>query len=494
MATQHPDNASAPPFSANPFISSDLEMGEVFHSFSTLGCDEYMWDFEGKFADEAMIERLFSSHLPFFKKNRLGKERNITLRIPNIWEEKTFKLPRAYMSILSAGELATALKLPVPPIFEVILPMTKSADQLIHIQKTFKETAQLHEGIFHHASFGEGYLHIIPLFESIDDLAGCASILTDYIHLHEKTFHQPPPPLRVFLARSDPALNAGFVPAVLGVRLALRELQRLSKKFGVPFYPIIGTGSLPFRGGINPENIQTSLPEYEGAKTLTIQSAFRYDYPKKDVKKALDFIKKTLAKPTSLSFSDEEFSSLRKLCTIFEKTYRPTVEAMAPLINRMAEHIPKRRERIQHTGLFGYNRGVGKVSLPRAIQFTGACYSLGIPPEFIGLGRGLEQAKKQGLLPMLEKHFFTLRSELSHAGKFINIENLERFAKKHTFAKDILSDIHGAEEILGMPFKPQKDHHFLHRNLTSNIVLKLSLNENFSADILEAAVLRKSLG
>lgn len=500
MATQHPDNASAPFWSDKPFITTNLEVEEIYQSFFGLGCDEYMWDWEGKFADEGMIERLLTNYFEAFKKDQLGLDRFITLRIPNIWEEKSFKLARAYMSVLSAAEFMKSLNLNTPPVFELILPMTKSADQLLHIQKTFQKTAQLHEQIFADEDqenpnrFGEDYIHIIPLFESVDDLAGCASVLTEFLRLHREHFKKDPPYLRVFIARSDPALNAGFVPAVLASRLALREIARLEKETGIPMYPIIGSGSLPFRGGINPENIEKVLPQYEGVRTISIQSAFRYDYPQEDVRKALKFIEEELPKKKAPIFDDAAFEALKDLIQSFKAFYHPTLEAFAPTINAMAKHVPSRRERVQHVGLFGYNRGVGEIKLPRAITFTAACYSLGIPPEFIGTGRGLKQAKEQGKLALLEEHFFTMRSELKHAGKYLNMENLENFAKTETWAQEILEDVQLTQDILGIELGPQKAQHHLHRNLTSNIVLKQSMGIDFQDDLVEAAVMRKSIG
>ena len=453
-----------------------------------------MWDWEGKIADEAIIEKLMGKHLDDFSKKQLGRDLFVTLRIPNIWEEKTFKLARTYMSVLSAAELMQSLKLNSPPVFEFILPMTKRADQLIHIQDTFQKTAKVHEEIFKTSEFGQGYIHIIPLFESIDDLAGCASVLTDFINAHKKQFKKNPVYMRPFIARSDPALNAGFVPSVVASRMALREMYRMEKKFGVPMHPIIGTGSLPFRGGINPENIEKTLEQYRGIKTVTIQSAYRYDYPLDDVKKSLDYIKKTLAVDSPVTFSDEEFNKLREINEIFKNAYCPVIEKAAGMINEMAAQVPKRRSRMQHIGLFGYNRGVGKTTLPRAINFTAAWYSMGVPPEFIGTGRALKIVKAKGLLPLLEKHFFTLRWELKHAGKYLNIENLEDLASRHPWAKLVLEDILLTAEILKIEIGPQKDHHFIHRNLTSTIMLKKHMGLEFGKELVEAGVMRKSLG
>ena len=494
MATQHPDNAGPAFWTNNPLISTAEETEEIYHNSFDLDCDETMWDWEGKFADEAMLEKLLSLYHDAFSKKQLGRDFFITLRVPNIWEEKSFKLARAYMSVLSAAEFMDSLKLHTPPVFEFILPMTKRADQLIHIQNTFQKTAKVHEEIFGDHRFGTGYIHIIPLFEGVEDLANCAEVLKEFLKEHEKQFGFKPPYLRPFIARSDPALNSGFVAAVLGVRMALREFYRIQEESGVPMYPIIGTGSLPFRGGINPENIEWSLEQYQGVKTVTIQSAFRYDYPQEEVHKALAYIKKALANPKPVQFSDQDFEKLRELTQLFHGLYAPTVEKFAPLINQISKHVPKRRERVQHVGLFGYSRGVGAVRLPRAISFTAACYSLGIPPEFIGTGRALKQVQANGDLEFLEKHFFTMKRELIHAGKFLNRENLAELAKTEEFAREIEEDIALIEEILDIELGPQKDNHYLHRNLSSNILIKLRMGLEVTPDLVEAAVLRKSLG
>lgn len=494
MATQHPDNASKPFWHNDAFIDTQAEITEIRETFFGLDLDEYMWDWEGKFADEAILEKLLGKYIADFQKKQIGKDVFITLRIPNIWEEKTFKLARAYTSVLSAAEFTKSLNLFSPPVFELILPMTKSAEQLNHIQTTFKKTAELNQKIFGTSDFKGGYIHIIPLFESIDDLAGCADVLEEFLAMHKKAFKKLPPFMRVFIARSDPALNAGFVPAVLACRMALREFYRIGEKYKIKMYPIIGTGSLPFRGGVNPENIKETLHQYSGVKTVTVQSAFRYDYAQTEVKKAVSYIKDHLKNPKPLKFSDQEFAELKKTNKIFEKEYRQTIEKTVDLVNDMASFVPRRRERVQHIGLFGYNRGMGKMKLPRAITFTAAWYSLGIPPEFIGTGRALKKAQKQGLLPLIEKHFFTIRHELTHAGKFLNLENVTVLAKQYSWAKDILEDIKLTEEILKIKLGPSKPNHLIHRNLTSIILLKHQLKQDFSHELVEAGVMRKSLG
>src|SRR3954467_6796383 len=91
IASQHPDNASAPFWDNNrPFISIYQEIQEAMACFQELGVTEYMWDWEGKHADAAVIDRLFTDFYDYFSKNQLGQDKFLTFRIPNIWEEKGY--------------------------------------------------------------------------------------------------------------------------------------------------------------------------------------------------------------------------------------------------------------------------------------------------------------------------------------------------------------------------------------------------------------------
>ena len=494
MATQHPDNAGTPFWHDNPFIGEQNEVDELFYNLSVLGNDEYMWDWEGKFADEAMIEKLISKYFDFFNQKQIGKDVFITLRIPNIWEEKTFKLSRAYMSILSAAEFTNSLGMQAPPVFELILPMTRRADQLLYIQNTFKKTAEFKQSVFGDSELGDGFVHMIPIFESIDDLIGSSALMEEYLVKFEIDFGFLPEHLRTFIARSDPSLNAGFVPAALACRIALRNFGKLAETRGIPVSPIIGCGSLPFRGGFTPGNIDEIVDLYAGAKTLTIQSAFRYDYPLEEVQEAIKKLQTVLPNQSAPDFSDEEAAEITRLTEIFRAPYCQSIEQLAPAINDYASHIPKRRSRVQHIGLFGYNRGVGQAKLPRAISFTGALYSMGLPPEFIGTGRALKQIKADGNLDLLESHFPVLRSWLTKAGRMINLENLKKLSKDMPVLNEVLQDIDLVGETLGLDLQPKSVSEMLHRNLTSNILLKKEAGMNFEHEIVEAGKIRKSIG
>ena len=156
--------------------------------------------------------------------------------------------------------------------------------------------------------------------------------------------------------------------------------------------------------------------------------------------------------------------------------------------------MPGRRERMLHIGLLGYSRGLGKVSLPRAIKFTGSLYSIGVPPEFIGSGRGIRDAMKNGTLKTVEQHYNNLRADFIHAGKYLNKENLNALAKKYPVFRDIKTDVQEMENYLGVELGPKKTKHFIHRNLVSSIYLKMEDGEDFSDELEKAAAIRKSLG
>lgn len=495
MATQHPDNATASPLTGNRFVSTKEEIEECVKCFAELDVDEYMWDWEGKFVDEAVIDRLLQENYEYFAENQLGKDKFLTFRIPNIWEEKTgeHRLQRAFMNAISAKSAAKNYGLHTPPIFEMILPMTTSADQLIYLQKTFRKTTEAMKSIYE-SNEGLDEIEFIPLLEEIETMAD-PSLIEKYVDFLEE-IGQKPKYIRIFIARSDPAMNAGLIPTILAVKSLLNNYHEFGKSRGISIYPWIGGGSLPFRGGVNPENIDAIIEEYKGTMSFSIQSAFRNDYPLEQVKAGIQKLHKEI--PRNLDkytrISDEDLAKIREFNTEAAKIWRSTVEPLAPFINEIAGKLPSHRERVQHIGLFGYARGVGEVTLPRAIKFTGSLYSLGIPPEFISTGRVLKLAKKMDMMDLVEKLYVNLRHDMLHAGKYFNRENLEMLAQDHAEFTPILEDIAEIEKYLGEKLEPKESRHFLHRNFSSNVYYLRKAGKDFSRDLLEAARFRKSLG
>lgn len=493
MATQHPDNAGHPYWYSRAFISAANEIKESYLCFSDLNIDEYNWDWEGKFVDEAVVDRLLHKYYQYFKKNPLGKEKFLTFRIPNPRVEKQFRLGRAFMVVVTSSQLAQSLGFADPPIFEMILPLTETAEEIIEIQEAFRDLISIDNRLLKMED-SIRYVEIIPLFEQVKKIVDSANLLKRYIKLHKKSFGYIPSYIRPYCARSDPALNSGLVPTMLAIKIALSRYKDLTRETGVKLFPMIGTGCLPFRGGVTPDNISKAIEEYAGFSTLILQSAFRYDYKISTVKKAVETIKKELPKKEACTLSTKTIEAILKLIPLFETPYQDTIEKAAPLINSLSSHVARRRERVLHIGLFGYSRGIGKVRLPRAIPFTASLYSLGIPPEIIGTGRGIKNAKKMGLWQEASKVYLHFANDLLSAGFFLNKDNILALAKKDRFWYDIMEDVSVLEDELGIEMGPKTPRHFEHRRISSKIYQRICEKKEILPLITEGGMLRKSLG
>lgn len=388
MSTQHPDNVTQPFFSDKALIEGETEVDEAYYSYSHLGIEEQMWDYEGKEVDPHVVKKLLSKNEAFFREHKLGRDCFLTLRVPNpsyerneakILIETLEGIPRSYdVAREFYGE-------DIPPIFEVILPMTTSwrdIERVLCYYKNFvvgKQDKPVAKGDITLAEwigpFRPESINVIPLIEDVKHIVKADELLREFLRRH------PVPYQRVFLARSDPALNYGYISAFLAAEVGLQRLYDLQEEMGIPIYPILGAGSAPFRGNLKPANVDNCLQSYPSVQTFTIQSAFKYDYPFEQVRQAIERIKgHPRGKPREV---DEERSL--EIIRKYAPRYRNAVESLAGLINHIASRVPRRRKRKLHIGLYGYSREVGKVHLPRAIRFCAALYSIGAPPEVIGL-------------------------------------------------------------------------------------------------------------
>ena len=84
MSTQHPDNATPAPFADEAgVLKGEGEVAEAVSVFA-MGCDEQMWDSEGKEADNQVVRKLLTNYPDFFQNERqLGRDIALTLRVPN---------------------------------------------------------------------------------------------------------------------------------------------------------------------------------------------------------------------------------------------------------------------------------------------------------------------------------------------------------------------------------------------------------------------------
>lgn len=477
MSTQHPDNVNSPFFSSSSEIGGEEEIAEAFYVFSHLGCDEQMWDCEGKEVDNYVVKKLLSRYGEFFNEKKLGDELFLTLRVPNPTVEKAEAkiLLETLESIPRSFDAARLFyREDIAPVFEIILPMTgsyKCIDRIYRYYSDFvigKQNKSFKPGDITIAEwigeFKPDEINVIPLYEDMKGMLNASEMTRKYLNDKNMEFQ------RIFLARSDPAMNYGLISAVLMNKLALYNFNLLSEEIDVDIYPIIGVGSAPFRGNLTPQNVDQLALEYPSAHTFTIQSSFKYDHPTNEVIKGIEKLK--TRKPSNPQEVDE--NRFMKIINKYSQEYEKQILSLAPTINKIAKYTPLRRKRKLHIGLFGYSRDMKGVSLPRAISFTCALYSIGVPPEILALN-----ALNEDDLSFINKHYLNLQNDLKDALKYLN--NDSPFLPEPVKEKLDLIDYEVHEE---------------HKKITDNLIelLRKDKMDNAPELILRAAYLRKFIG
>jgi len=421
MSTQHPDNVNTPFFSEGEVLAGENEIKEAYYVFSHLGISEQMWDYEGKEVDNHVVEKLLARYPKFFAQNNIGKEVRLTLRVPNpaVQKGQGKLLLETLESIPRNFDIAQMCGQSCAPIWEVILPMTTSAQELARISEYYERIvvgkaemrvgdASVQEWI---GKFAPKEISIIPLVENREALLDAHNIAGEYAK------SQKLESMRVFLARSDPALNYGAASAVLLVKIALMQLQEMGEKNSLEVYPIIGVGSAPFRGNLKPTNVGNCMGEYPSVQTFTLQSSFKYDYDERNVRDAVEGI-------NSSKRGKALFVEKRRALELVDKltnAYQQDVAALSPIIGMLSKYAPLRRARKLHIGLFGYSRSLQGISLPRAIPFCAALYSIGVPPEMLGLG-GLDEKDVDALREVYVK----IGEDIRDSAQYLNIKNIEK--------------------------------------------------------------------
>ena len=516
MSTQHPDNASAPSWQNGELIEGDAEVYEAYFALKELGCQEIMWDSEGKDTDIRVVRKLLSINSDYFADNIIGQNFFLTYRIPNPRVEVTERkiVIETLQNIAVSCDVASAFyKRNVAPIFEVILPLTTNGKELLYLFNYYRKAIvgtqdiELYDSLTVKDWIGAvkpSSIEVIPLIEDMNSLLKADTIIEPYIDVIKPKY------VRVFLARSDPALNYGLVCATILSKIALTKLKALEKNRGLSIYPIIGVGSLPFRGHLSPPNLDSFLEEYTGVYTATVQSGLKYDFKLEEVKQVVANLNEKLPSGEPKEIDSWEEKILLQVIEKFRTNYQTVVEQLAPLISCIVPYIPKRRARKLHIGLFGYSRNViDGVALPRAITFAAALYSLGIPPEFIGLKALTDLTEEE--LDVLKRNYVNLSSDLNVAAKYLSWQNVNMLlslykevskrseideARLSSGLTQLLSDISIAQENLGIKFGPRTLHERKYENAVNNFLICYLERQDAEARhyLKEAAQLRRSLG
>ncbi|KAF0092318.1 MAG: phosphoenolpyruvate carboxylase [Fusobacteria bacterium] len=442
MGTQHPDNSGR-------YISIQNEPEEAFHILEKqekggLGIEEIMIDFEGKLTPYHQTSQIA---LGLISKGIIpGKDVRITPRIPNAVKEPVFRQLMSIMSLVETNILAYR-KSSIQAITETVVPMIETGEELVTLSKRINSVIELGNKNYD-IQFPLDSIKIIPLVETVPALANVDNILDIYDKEQRKNgiYNDS---YRVMLARSDSAMSYGMVSSVLAIRIALSKLANWSVANGVEVAPILGCGSLPFRGHLTKKNLNGFMKNYAGVKTFSIQSGMRYDHGESETRRVVNALAEGVDSNETRIFSSEEILEMQEMIGIFSKHYLGLFGKLICTVDFISKYIPKNRDRLAgvktdlqysresvvvdeiaalvkdenlKSELLGIDTHI-ECSVPRAISFTASLYTLGMPPEFIGIGKGLKEVMEKygdvGII-RLNEYYPLLRADLLFASKFVN--------------------------------------------------------------------------
>jgi len=366
MATQHPDSTVR--------VNCLDEVLEAIEAYTKFHCDEVMIDYEGKLTPYHQIEWIIEKAREYNIDS--GKVLLLTPRIPRDDAEDISRHVMSLVGAILANVKAYRYGLELPVRYAII-PMTENVRDAIRVQQRLIKLEKL---IGEEVGYGpQHYLVVIPLIETVERQVH-ADAVAEAFHkalIKEATLFIDT--MRIFLGKSDSALHSGHIASSLGLKIAISRLFKWSEEKFINVKIILGMGKPPFRGHLAPHNIDTWIENWKSYSTVTIQSALRYDTDYNQyVETAEKLISNVDTKPNVLDIDNEK--ALIKIISQVTPVYRRNLVNIVKGLRELFNAIPSTRERVTYQK---YGRSVEKTVIPRAIRFTAACYTAGIPPTLL---------------------------------------------------------------------------------------------------------------
>ncbi|GMQ26753.1 phosphoenolpyruvate carboxylase [Algoriphagus sp. oki45] len=280
-------------------------------------------------------------------------------------------------------------------------------------------------------------LDIVPLFETIDDLAMAPQIMSKLYETPEYAEHLKSRGMKqnIMLGFSDGTKDGGYLKANWSILVAKEELSEVSRKYGIKVVFFDGRGGPVARGGGNLHNFYASLGEKVDNSEIqvTIQGQTISSNYGKQVSCTYNLEQLLSAGLENHLYQDGEKNLNSKQRAIIQALADSGYESYKKLKNHpkfvpYLEHVaPLKYFGMTNIGSRPLKRGKGsglKFEDLRAIPFVGSWAQMKQNiPGFFGVGAAIEQAEKEGNLKEIKKLYqesLFFRTLLSNSMQSLN--------------------------------------------------------------------------
>lgn len=253
-------------------------------------------------------------------------------------------------------------------------------------------------------------LDIVPLFETIDDLAEAPEIMTSLYHLPEYRAHLASRGNKqtIMLGFSDGTKDGGYLQANWSILRAKEELTRVSRENNIEIAFFDGRGGPPARGGGNMHNFYASLGEkVENSEIqVTIQGQTISANYGKQASCTYNFEQLLSAGLENHLYSDSENNLSESQRALIQELADKAYESYKDFKNHdkfvpYLEHVtPLKYFGMTNIGSRPLKRGKGgglKFEDLRAIPFVGSWAQMKQNiPGFYGVGTAIEKLESEG--------------------------------------------------------------------------------------------------
>ncbi|MDG1275791.1 MAG: phosphoenolpyruvate carboxylase [Algoriphagus sp.] len=259
-------------------------------------------------------------------------------------------------------------------------------------------------------------MDIVPLFETIDDLAAAPAIMTSLYQLPEYQNHLKSRGNKqtIMLGFSDGTKDGGYIQANWSILRAKEELTRVSRENNIEVVFFDGRGGPPARGGGNMHNFYASMGEkVENAEIqVTIQGqTISANYGKQasctyNLEQLLSAgLENHLYQDSEKNLNSEQRELIDELASEAYESYKKFKSH--PKFVPYLEHVtPLKYFGMTNIGSRPLKRGKGeglKFEDLRAIPFVGSWAQMKQNiPGFYGVGEAVEVLEKRGKLEQLK--------------------------------------------------------------------------------------------